>query len=107
MRHIHSPAICTYPVQGLNFGVATTNRGAGLATYTSSTKKNLLSEFFGGLATFYRRRWLLRYFVHRQLTRSYQRSYLGFAWAVLSPLVWVFFLTLIFSNIVEIGRAHV
>lgn len=34
------------------------------------------------------------------MTRSYRRSYLGFAWAILGPLVWVFFLTLIFSEIV-------
>jgi ABC-type polysaccharide/polyol phosphate export permease len=48
--------------------------------------------------TFWRRRWLLRYFLHRQVTRTYKRSYLGFAWAILSPLIWVFFLTLIFSE---------
>jgi ABC-type polysaccharide/polyol phosphate export permease len=43
---------------------------------------------------------LLRYFVHRQVTRKYRKSYLGFAWAFLSPLIWVFFLTLIFSEVV-------
>ncbi len=42
----------------------------------------------------------MRYFIQRQVTRSYRRSYLGFAWAILGPLVWVFFLTLIFSEIV-------
>ncbi len=54
------------------------------------------------MATFYHRRWLLRYFVHRQLTRSYKKSYLGFLWAFLGPLVWVFFLSLIFSEIIGI-----
>jgi ABC-type polysaccharide/polyol phosphate export permease len=69
-----------------------------LATYTSSDKQSLAGEFFDALGTFYRRRWLLGYFIHRQVTRSYKRSYLGLAWAVLGPLVWVFFLTLIFSH---------
>jgi ABC-2 type transport system permease protein len=71
-----------------------------LATHTTSAKKSSAGGFFDALATFYRRRWLLRYFIHRQVTRSYRRSYLGFAWAILGPLVWVFFLTLIFSEIV-------
>jgi ABC-2 type transport system permease protein len=69
-----------------------------LATYTSSDKQSLGSEFFDALGTFYRKRWLLGYFIHRQVTRSYRRSYLGLAWAVLGPLAWVFFLTLIFSH---------
>jgi len=71
-----------------------------LATYTSSANKGSAGAFFDALATFYRRRWLLRYFVQRQVTRKYKKSYLGFAWAFLSPLIWVFFLTLIFSEIV-------
>jgi ABC-2 type transport system permease protein len=71
-----------------------------LATYTYKGKKTFAGEFFDSLATFYRKRWLLRYFVRRQVTRSYKRSYLGLAWAVLGPLIWVFFLTLIFSELV-------
>jgi ABC-2 type transport system permease protein len=71
-----------------------------LATYTYKGKKTFAGEFFDSLATFYRKRWLLRYFVRRQVTRSYKRSYLGLAWAVLGPLIWVFFLTLIFSQVV-------
>jgi ABC-type polysaccharide/polyol phosphate export permease len=71
-----------------------------LATYTFNGKKNFAREFLDGLATFYRKRWLLRYFVHRQVTRSYKRSYLGIAWAVLGPLIWVVFLTLIFSEVI-------
>lgn len=71
---------------------------ASLATYTSTAKKNIVGDVFDGLATFWRRRWLLRYFIRRQVTRNYKRSYLGIAWAVLGPLIWVFFLTLIFSE---------
>ena len=70
-----------------------------MATYTSSEKRGLGGEFFEALATFYKRRWLLGYFIHRQVTRSYRRSYLGLVWAVLGPLVWVFFLSLIFSHV--------
>ena len=70
-----------------------------MATYTSSEKRGLGGAFFDALGTFYRRRWLIGYFIHRQVTRSYRRSYLGLVWAVLGPLVWVFFLALIFSSI--------
>lgn len=68
-----------------------------MATHTSSAK-NPGGELFDALASFYRNRWLLRYFIHRQVTRSYRNSYLGFAWAILGPLIWVFFLSLIFSK---------
>jgi ABC-2 type transport system permease protein len=71
-----------------------------LATHTSSANKSSAGAFFDALTTFYRRRWLLRYFIHRQVTRSYRGSYLGFLWAFLGPLIWVFFLSLIFSKIV-------
>ena len=71
-----------------------------MATHTTSAKRSSVGAFFDALATFYHRRWLLKYFIQRQVTRSYRRSYLGFAWAILGPLVWVFFLTLIFSEIV-------
>jgi ABC-2 type transport system permease protein len=73
-----------------------------LATYTSSDKQSLGGEVFDALGTFYRKRWLLGYFIHRQVTRSYRRSYLGLVWAILGPLVWVFFLALIFSNIIDL-----
>ena len=73
-----------------------------MATYTSSDKQSLAGEFFDALGTFYRKRWLLGYFIHRQVTRSYRRSYLGLVWAILGPLVWVFFLALIFSNLIDL-----
>jgi ABC-type polysaccharide/polyol phosphate export permease len=71
-----------------------------LATHTTSAKRSSAGAFFDALGSFYHRRWLLKYFIQRQVTRSYRRSYLGFAWAILGPLVWVFFLTLIFSEVV-------
>jgi ABC-type polysaccharide/polyol phosphate export permease len=70
-----------------------------LATYTSSDKQSLAGEFFEALGTFYRKRWLLGYFIHRQITRAYRGSYLGFVWAIVGPLIWVFFLALIFASI--------
>ena len=73
-----------------------------MTTHTSSANKGSAGAFFDALATFYRRRWLLRYFIHRQVTRSYRNSYLGFLWAFLGPLIWVFFLSLIFSEIIGI-----
>ena len=73
-----------------------------MATYISSAKKSTVGEFFEGLATFWRRRWLLRYFIQRQVTRNYKRSYLGISWILLSPFIWVLFLALIFSEAVGI-----
>ena len=73
-----------------------------MAANAPITKQGSSNTVFGALAAFYHRRWLLKYFVQRQLTRNYKKSYLGFAWAILSPLIWVFFLTLIFSEIVGI-----
>lgn len=52
----------------------------------------------GSLATFYHRRWLMRYFVHRQLTRRYRNSLLGFLWAFLGPLLMVALLSIVFSE---------
>ena len=72
-----------------------------MTTHTSSAK-NSAGAFFDALASFYRNRWLLRYFIHRQVTRSYRNSYLGFLWAFLGPLIWVFFLSLIFSKMIGI-----
>jgi ABC-type polysaccharide/polyol phosphate export permease len=71
-----------------------------LATYTSNAKRSIAGEFFASLATFWQRRWLLKYFIQRQVTRTYRKSYLGLLWAVLGPLIWVFFLTLIFSEVI-------
>ena len=69
-----------------------------MTTYTSGERKSIAGGFFDGLATFWRRRWLLTYFIQRQVTRTYKRSYLGLSWILLSPMVWVFFLALIFSD---------
>lgn len=54
----------------------------------------------GSLGALYERRWLLWYFVQRQLTRKYRGSLLGFVWLFLGPLFMVILFTLIFSEII-------
>lgn len=46
------------------------------------------------------RRWLVAYFVQRQLTSSYRGSFLGFLWAFLGPLLMIALYTLVFSEII-------
>lgn len=52
------------------------------------------------LGTLYKRRWLVGYFVQRELTKSYRSSFLGLAWLVLGPLSMVVLYTLVFSEII-------
>jgi ABC-type polysaccharide/polyol phosphate export permease len=54
----------------------------------------------------YGQRWLIGYFVQRELSKTYRGSFLGFAWAFLGPLVMITLYTLIFSKIVglRVGR---
>ena len=68
-----------------------------MSTVTHSRKKG---RAFGALGTLYERRWLVIYFIRRELTRSYQSSFLGFFWMILTPLLMVVLYTLIFSEIV-------
>lgn len=46
------------------------------------------------------RRWLVWYFIQRQLTQSYRGSFLGLSWIFLGPLLMVALYTLVFSEIV-------
>lgn len=66
----------------------------------SSAKTGSKSAVFEALANFHRRRWLIRYFLQRQIARDYQRSFLGFAWAFLGPLLMIGLLVLVFSEFV-------
>lgn len=54
----------------------------------------------GAVGTIYDRRWLVGYFVQRQLSSSYRGSFLGFVWAFITPLFMIALYTLIFSEIV-------
>ncbi len=69
--------------------------------YTNTAKTESQARMvLGALANFYHKRWLLRYFIHRQLMRSYQKSILGSVWIILGPFIWVSFLALVFSEMV-------
>lgn len=70
-------------------------------TYTSGTK-GPIEAVAGSLSEIYRRRWLAVYFARRELSSSYRKSYLGFMWALLNPLLMVALLTLIFSPLIGI-----
>jgi len=52
------------------------------------------------LVALYRRRWLAVYLTQRELSKNHRKSYLGFLWAFLTPLLMIVFLTLIFSEMV-------
>lgn len=56
----------------------------------------------GGLGFMYERRWLIWYFVQRQLTQTYKGSYLGIVWAFLTPLLMIILYTIVFSEILDL-----
>ena len=69
---------------------------------SSDVKPGFFGTIPGSLATFYDRRWLIKYLAQHQWARNYRSSYLGMIWAFLSPLLMVVLLTLVFSKIVDI-----
>jgi ABC-type polysaccharide/polyol phosphate export permease len=71
-------------------------------TKASSFKPGFLGTFLGSLATFYERRWLVKYLVQRQMASSYRNSHLGVLWAFLGPLMMVALFTLVFSEVLGI-----
>jgi ABC-2 type transport system permease protein len=78
---------------------ANVEKGTRLSAEAPSTKRGTFGALAGSLATFYERRWLIKYLAQRQMARGYQGSYLGFVWALLSPLLMVALLTVIFSEV--------
>jgi ABC-2 type transport system permease protein len=70
-----------------------------LSTNTPSAKGSW-GAIPDALSTLYERRWLIGYFVQRELTKSYRNSFLGLAWLVLGPLLMVALYTLVFSEII-------
>lgn len=64
-------------------------------------KKETIGErAAGSLAELWRRRWLIWYFVWRQLAQSYRGSFLGILWIFLGPLLMVALYTAVFSQII-------
>lgn len=70
-----------------------------MSTKAPSVKPGSLGAILGSLATFYERRWLIKYLVQRQMASSYRGSYLGLVWTFLSPLIMVALFTIIFSEV--------
>ena len=70
-----------------------------MSTNVSSAKGSpgAIPAALGGL---YERRWLAYYFLQRQISRNYRRSFLGIAWLILGPLLMVILYTLVFSEVI-------
>lgn len=71
-----------------------------MAANVSEAKRSTLRAMLESPLELYNKRWLVIYFVQRQLTRSYQGSLLGFLWVFLGPLLMVALYTLVFSQII-------
>jgi ABC-2 type transport system permease protein len=69
-------------------------------TRASEAKRGTLSIVPDALSTLYSKRWLIFYFIQRELASSYRKSFLGFLWIVLTPLLMIALYTLVFSEIV-------
>jgi ABC-type polysaccharide/polyol phosphate export permease len=70
-----------------------------LATNASGAKREP-GAIFGSFGVLYERRWLVWYFIQRQLTQSHRGSFLGLFWLVLGPLMMASLYTLVFSEVV-------
>lgn len=77
-----------------------------MSASASRAKQGSFGAVSGFLSTLYDRRWLIWYFVQRELSKTYRGSFLGFAWAFLGPLVMIILYTLIFSELIglRVGR---
>ncbi len=76
-----------------------------MAAGATTKQQGLFRATFDALATIYDRRWLIGYFVHRQVAKDYRSSFLGFIWAFLGPLFLVGIYTLVFSRVLHL-RFH-
>ena len=68
-------------------------------TYLSANTSSKSGTVWATLATLFQRRWLIAYFVQRELSRSYRGSFLGMFWIFLGPLLMIILYTLVFSEI--------
>lgn len=64
------------------------------------SRRGSFSGIRDALSAVYERRWLVVYLSRRQLFAGYQGSFLGVAWAFLTPLLLVILYTLVFSEII-------
>lgn len=66
----------------------------------TSSAKGFAGRLRESLSAFYQNRWLATYMVQRQISQGTRGSFLGFAWAFLTPLLMVFLYTMIFSEMI-------
>lgn len=64
-----------------------------------SSVKSKFGGVLDSLTTLFQRRWLIAYFVQREMSGSYRGSFLGIFWIFLGPLLMVALYTLVFSQI--------
>jgi len=72
----------------------------GVVPTNTSSAKGSSGALSSALGTLFERRWLVGYFVQRELTRSHQGSFLGLAWLILGPMLMIVIYTLVFSKII-------
>lgn len=72
----------------------------GVVPTNTSSAKGSPGALSSALGTLFERRWLVGYFVQRELTRSHQGSFLGLAWLILGPMLMIVIYTLVFSEII-------
>ena len=72
------------------------------AKASSAKSSSLLGTVLGSLASFYNKRWLIKYLVQRQMASNYRQSYLGLIWSFLSPLLMVVLFTIVFSELLGV-----
>lgn len=61
-----------------------------------------LKALLWSFTALYRQRWLIGYFVQRDLVYTYKGSYLGFFWSFLHPLFMIVLYTFVFSTILQV-----
>lgn len=59
----------------------------------------VLAQSIGGL---WRRRWLIGYFIQRDVANTYKGSYLGYFWTFVNPLFMIVLYTFVFSSILDL-----
>ena len=71
-------------------------------TDVRNKKQTRLKALLQSFTTLYRQRWLIGYFVQRDLVYTYKGSYLGFFWSFVHPLFMIVLYTFVFSEILQI-----
>jgi ABC-type polysaccharide/polyol phosphate export permease len=71
-------------------------------TSVRNEKQTRLNALIRNVATLYRQRWLIGYFVQRDLVYTYKGSYLGIFWSFVHPLFMIVLYTFVFSAILQI-----